>query len=175
LGWTTLARRNRWPYAYCPEHRMRLDIITQRGHAASQDSTVSSPHLHLMCPKDQKTFPIQNNSFWKYQDHFKAALEAASLKDADIVDIDGYQVPIAKSRPPQEDSEYWVEARINDTKRGKQLVVYAAKRGTHDKAQIFVDLEHDKITFDQNNMHPNDVFMKLTGEFDSGKKVAMEQ
>jgi hypothetical protein len=52
--------------------------------------------------------------------------------------------------------------------------VYAGRRGERDKAQIFIDTENDKITFDQNNIHPSDVFVRLTGEFASGKKTTME-
>jgi hypothetical protein len=106
--------------------------------------------------------------------HFLAAIEAADLQNADIVDIDGYQVPIVKAIPPSKDKQFWAEVRINDTKRGKQLVVYAGKRGEEDKAQIFIDPENDKISFDQNNMHPNDIFVKVVADFDSGKKATLE-
>jgi len=163
------------PYAYCPKHRMRLDIGDASGRPMSQDTAVISGHSWLMCPTDSEQFPVPNNSFHVLQRRFQAALESANLKDADIVDIDGYQVPIAKATPPTKDSEYWAEVRINNTKRGKQLVVYAGKRGANDKTQIFVDPENDKISFDQNNMHPNEVFTKITAEFDSGKKTTMEQ
>jgi hypothetical protein len=162
------------PIAYCPEHRMRLEIALARGGLAQQ-TTSASGHASLICPTDGKHFPIPNQSFWILQHRFLAALEAADLKEAEIVDVDGYQVPIAKAEPPSKDSEYWAQVRINDTKRGKQLVVYAGKRGAHDKTQIFIDPENDKISFDQNNTHPNDVFTKLTAEFDSGKKTTMEQ
>lgn len=120
-------------------------------------------------------YPIPHNDFWLYQRRFRASQESKNLKDADIVDLDGYQVPIVKAVPPEKDSEYWAEVRINDTKRGKQLVVYAGKRGDADKTQMFLDLENDKITFDQNNMHPNDVFTKVTADFRSGKSATLEQ
>jgi hypothetical protein len=162
-------------YAYCPEHRMKLEIMDNLGNLWSQDNPPTTVHLYLLCPTDEKRFPLPNNSFWVLQRRFDAALESASLKDAEIVDVDGYQVPIAKATPPAKDKEYWAEVRINDTKRGKQLVVYAGKRGSSDKTQIFIDPENDKISFDQNNIHPNDVFTKVIAEFDSGKKTTMEQ
>ena len=99
---------------------------------------------------------------------YLATIESLDLKDAEIVSIDGYQIPIALAKPIAQDKTYWVEARINDTNRGKQLVVYAGRRGDRDKAQIFIDTENDKISFDQNNIHPNDIFVRLSAEFASG-------
>ncbi len=140
-----------------------------------QNNPSTGDHIYLVCPNDDKRFDIPNHDYWTFQRRFEATLKSVDLKDADIVDIDGYQVPIAKATPPVKDDEYWVEARINDTKRGKQLVVYAGRRGAKDKAQIFIDPENDKISFDHNNIHPSDVFVRLTAEFDSGKKTTMEQ
>ena len=163
------------PYAYCPEHRMRLDIVLNSGGRASQDmSVVGHAHSRLVCPKDEKVFPLPVGGFFALQRHFQAAIEAVDLQDAEIMDIDGYQIPIAKVEPPEKDDQYWLQARINDTKRGKQLVVYAGKRGDRDKAQMFLDLENDKITFDQNNLHPNDVFTRVVAEFRDGRKTTME-
>lgn len=153
---------------------MRLDILNSYGKPISQDTTSVTAHSGLICPKDGRQFELPDNSFWVLQRRFLAAIEAANLKDAEIVDVDGYQIPIAKSTTPVKDSDYWVEARINDTKRGKQLVVYAGKRGNDDKTQIFIDPKNDKISFDQNNIHPNDVFAKIVAEFRSGKKTTME-
>ena len=166
------------PYAYCPEHRMKLDVLSKLGTGTyvSQDSqTLGRYDIQLVCPKDQKAFPLPPGGLPMLRRHFLAALEAIDLQNAEIVDVDGYQIPIAKADAPKKDDEYWAQVRINDTKRGKQLVVYAGKRGDRDKVQMFLDLENDKITFDQNNMHPNDVFVRVTGEFRNGRKTTMEE
>jgi hypothetical protein len=163
------------PFAFCPHHRMRLDLFNPTHNmSGAQAGHLSTPHV-LRCPKDGATFSVPDRNFRTYQRHFTAALESLDLKDAQIVDLDGYQIPIAKAEPPAKDKEYWVQARINDTKRGKQIVVYAGKRDTKDKAQIFIDPEHDKITFDQNDMHPNDVFFRLEGQFRSGGKTTLQR
>lgn len=160
--------------ARCPEHRVELDILDNDDDLVIQGRTAYLPHKALVCPADGRHFVIPGSDFYQMQRHFKVSMEALNWKDAQIVSLDGYQIPVATTKPPQKDSEYWVEARINDTNRGKQLVVYAGKRGANDKAQIFIDTENDKISFDQNNIHPNDIFTKLTAEFASGKKATME-
>ena len=160
-------------YARCPEHRIKLEVYGIQGSILNQGTLAGLPHDHLRCPQDGKRFRLTTQNFPRLQNQYTAILDSLSFKDAKIVSIDGYQVPIAKART-EEDPDYWVEARINDTRQGKQLVVYAGKRGERDKAQVFIDTENDKITFDQNNIHPNDVFVRLTGEFTSGKKTTME-
>lgn len=160
--------------AYCQEHRVQLDVQTNFGTESQSGSLGSEIQYHFICPSDNKQFPIMNQDLYLMRRRFFSALEAIQLRDAEIVNVDGYQIPIAKARTADKDDAYWVEARINDTKKGKQLVVYAGKKGEHDKSQIFLDTENDKISFDQNNIHPSDVFVRLVGEFKSGKKTSME-
>lgn len=162
--------------AYCPEHRIELDVNTVWGIRNQAIARVQdSKHLGtLICPTDDKLFTVQNNDLSLAIRRFHSTIESLNLRDAEIVSIDGYQIPIAKAKTPNKDDAYWVEARINDTKQGKQVVVYAGKRGESDKSQIFVDIENDKISFDQNNIHPNDIFFRLEGQFKSGKKVKLE-
>jgi len=162
--------------AYCPEHRIELEVSTYWGNKPQYEASVyKKERIHyFVCPADDKEFPILKQDITLMQRRFFSTLESISLKDAEIVSIDGYQIPIAKNKTPEKDEDYWVEARINDTKKGKQLVVYAGKRGESDKAQIFIDTVNDKISFDQNNIHPNDIFVRLTGQFKSGKRVNMD-
>jgi hypothetical protein len=158
-------------FVYCPEHRIKLDL-SDGVNEYSQDISYTDDR-YLVCPDDGKRFPLEGIDLATLRRRFNSVLEAVNFKDAEIVSLDGYQVPIAKVDAPK-DNEYWVQARINDTKQGKQLVVYAGKRGDRDKAQMFLDVENDKLTFDQNNMHPNDVFVKVIAEFRSGRSVTME-
>jgi hypothetical protein len=164
-------------FAYCPEHRIELDVNTVWGiNNQSFARAQQSKHLGaLVCPVDDKLFTVKDNDLSLAVRRFHSTVESLHLKDAEIVSIDGYQIPIAKAKAPNKDDTYWIETRINDTKQGKQVVVYAGKRGQNDKSQIFVDIENDKITFDQNNIHPNDIFFRLEGQFKSGRKVKLEE
>lgn len=163
---------------YCPEHRIELEVKTVWGTKSQfyaknlDDRRIVGT---LVCPTDEKEFDIVSGSLDSASRRFLSTLESIQLKDAEIVSIDGYQIPIVKTDTPSKDETYWVQARINDTKQGKQVVVYAGKRGEKDKSQIFIDVENDKISFDQNNIHPNDIFFKLTGQFKSGRKATLEE
>jgi hypothetical protein len=164
-------------YAYCPVHRIELDLRDKDGDIYAQHAVNASsqyaPYL-FVCPSDSAGFSVPGGLASTARRRFAAALESLSLRDAEIVDLDGYQVPIAKAKPDKKDDTFWVEARINETKRGKQVVIYAGERGASDKSQIFIDSENEKITFDQNNIHPNDVFTKVVADFKSGKKATLE-
>lgn len=162
--------------AYCPEHRIELEVSTVWGIKSQFFAKAQDPKRtgHFICPTDEKRFNIEAGDISVASRRFFSTLESISLKSAEIVSIDGYQIPIAKTKTPEKDETYWVEARINDTKQGKQVVVYAGRRGDSDKTQIFIDTENDKISFDQNNIHPNDIFVRLTGQFKSGKRATLE-
>ena len=159
--------------AFCIEHRIRLEIVSRSGKIYAQEQSIEGLDTYLMCPEDERMIDLKGVSFSTLRRRFSNTLESIRLKDAEIVSIDGYQIPIAKVDAPK-DEDYWVQARINDTKQGKQLVVYAGKRGDSDKSQIFVDTDNEKISFDQHNIHPNDVFTKLVANFKSGKKATLE-
>lgn len=162
------------PHAYCLEHKQMLEIRDGAGYIDSQSNPGMESHLQLICPEDKKAWDIPEFDYYVLQRRYVSTRNARLMKDVQIVDLDGMQVPIAVARTPLEDAEYWAEVRINKSKKGKQLVVYAGRRGASDKVQLFLDLENDKITFDQNNLHPNEVFTRVVADFDSGRSVAMD-
>jgi hypothetical protein len=162
-------------YAHCPEHRVELEVSTDRGFLSQHLQRIGLfPSQFLFCPTDEKMFDFKGGDFAVLRRRFLAAVEALNLKDAKIVSIDGYQIPISKANPATDDPDYWAKVQINDTKQGKQLVVYAGRRGDRDKVQMFLDLENDKISFDQNNIHPKDVFTRVVAEFRGGSKTTLE-
>jgi len=45
------------------------------------------------------------------------------------------------------------------------LMVLAGSKKDKDKAQLFIDPKNEKLTFDQNNDHPSEVFCKVEATF----------
>ena len=63
---------------------------------------------------------------------------------------------------------------MNSEKKGEQIVIYAGKKGAKYKSQIFIDPKHGKITFDQNDINPKDVFVKIEATFRDGSKASIK-
>jgi len=97
-------------------------------------------------------------------------------QEAEYFDIDGYLTPASKEAQAKTKSgEYFVKAQIKSSeKKGDQVVIYAGKKGQKDKSQIFVDPKHGKLTFDQNNINPRDIFTRIEAKFRDGSTVTMD-
>ena len=107
--------------------------------------------------------------------YIQKKIESKQYADAKLVDLDGLLVPVSKKdKVAVEDIDYFVTSQVRNGKRGDQVVIYAGKKGSHDKAQIFIDPKHKKMSFDQNNINPTDVFVKLEATFRDGTKHTIE-
>jgi hypothetical protein len=93
-------------------------------------------------------------------------IEASTFrgKDVEYVSLDGSLTPIEKISDKK--SGFWVTAQLMETKIGDlQLMVVAGKHGQKDKAQIFLDLNNEKLTFDHKDLPPGEVFSVLRAVF----------
>lgn len=103
--------------------------------------------------------------------YIRKKLKSKQYSEAKLVDIDGLLVPVSKKdKVVTSDDEYFIRSQVKNSKRGDQLVVYAGRKGQKDKTQIFIDPEHKKMSFDQNDLNPSDVFVKLEATFRDGSK-----
>lgn len=100
-------------------------------------------------------------------------VDALTFSKAKFINIDGDSISIAEDK--QTDDAHFVKAILTDSKVGKRLVVYVGKRGDKDKSQIFVEPEHKRLSFDQNNIHPSDVFTKFEATFRDGTTHMVEK
>ncbi len=95
-------------------------------------------------------------------------LESYEYQDAEIVNIDGDLIRVF--REEKNDDNYWVDVKISKNKKNEvQLMVLAGNKENKDKTQLFFDPNIEKISFDQNNDHPSDVFVKVVGIFKNSK------
>ncbi len=91
-------------------------------------------------------------------------VESQKYKDAEIVNIDGELIKVQREQAV--DSDYWADVKISKNKKGEvQLMVLAGSRKDKDKAQLFIDPKNEKVSFDQNNNHPIEIFSKVTAIF----------
>jgi hypothetical protein len=110
-------------------------------------------------------------------DYIRRKISSRDYQDSTIVTIDGIQVPQLKTRTKlgDENDKYWVEAKLNDSKKGPQLVIYAGEKGVSNKVQLFANIGQEKLSFDHKDRKPEEIFTNVTVTFPSGKKMSIER
>ncbi len=92
-------------------------------------------------------------------------------KGMKFINLDNEAVPVAENKVSSKDNKYFVTSRLMESKTGLRLVVYAGEKGKNEKAQVFVEPDIKRLSFDQNDLHPLDVFTKLEATFSDGTKA----
>jgi len=69
-----------------------------------------------------------------------------------------------------EDSNYWVQARISEKEGKRMAVIYfgekiRGKQNKKDYSQIFIDFNDEQVRFDKSNKNPMKLLCKLIAEF----------
>lgn len=149
---------NQWAVPFCPVHKIELNHNNFSGH----------------CEKCKKTYNWKDNKE-RVADYLRREVQSEKYKDAEIISIDGIQTPQLKTRVKlsEENDDYWIEGRVNTSDKGKILVLYIGDKGPG-KAQIFANIDQEKLSFDHKDRKPEDIISKLTIEFPSSKKMIME-
>lgn len=145
----------------CPKHHLRL----------KPDNDFWNASFDLICDECEEPYSIKR-SFDRELQYVKDKIDSKFFKDLKVINLDDEAIPLAKSKT--ENGKYFVTVLLTQSKVGLRLIVYAGEKGKPNKTQIFVEPELKRISFDQKDLHPTDVFIKLEGTFDDGTKVIME-
>jgi len=159
---------DRSPTPLCPKHRLEMDSY-------SYDDESPYVYDHLRCEECSKDYVIPRD-LSDEQKYLVRKLRAKNyLKDIKVLNLDDEAIPIAESKATSKDKKYFVKALLTESKVGQRLVVYAGERGKKDKTQIFIEPSIKRLAFDQNNIHPSDVFLKLEATFNDGDKSSINK
>lgn len=158
----------------CREHSMELDEGHTDGRGGWQNASgYSDWYIELKCAEGPHIIKLPK-SIGDIQDYIRKKLDSRQYTDAKLIDLDGMLVPVSKKQKIEtKDGNYFITSQIKNGKRGDQLIIYAGKKGEKDKTkrtQIFVDPEHKKMSFDQNDLSPADLFVKIEATFPDGTK-----
>ena len=150
---------NSWVIAFCPVHKMELKTVA---HDASFG----------VCDDCKKTY-IWGELESGVAEYLRRKINSASYQDAEIISIDGIQTPLLKTRVKlsEENEEYWIEGRLNKSDKGKQIVIYVGEKGSTQKAQLFINSDQEKLSFDHKDRKPEEIFSVITATFPSGKQI----
>jgi len=140
--------------ARCPNDRCELNMN-------SKYKTI------LTCPKCDFKVTL-NKSYYEKQEDAAKIMNSDYWRDAEVVNIDGEMTKVGKEVVV--DPDYWVKAYISKSIKGvKQLMVLVGSKKETDKTQLFLDIDNEKLSFDQKDIHPREIFAKVVAEFKESK------
>ncbi len=136
--------------ARCPNDRCELNMNSEY-------------RTTLTCPKCDFQITL-NKPYHEKKEDVAKIIHSDYWKDADVVNIDGEMTKVGKE--VVEDSDYWVRAYISKNIKGvKQLMVLVGSKKETDKTQLFIDIDNEKLSFDQKDKHPKEIFTKVVATF----------
>lgn len=165
VKWTTGTFR-----PICLEHSFELDLGCKY-EGLWEAVYLSDEVTHLRCLEGPHIIELPM-ALEDIQAYIRKKLKSKQYSDAKLVDLDGLLVPVSKKmKATIGKDDYFVTSQVRNSKRGDQVVIYAGKKGhSEGKAQIFIDPKHRKMSFDQNDLNPTDVFVKVEATFQDGTK-----
>lgn len=93
-----------------------------------------------------------------------------------VINLDDEAIPLATKRIDNEKvNPFWIEAKLVESKIGKRIVIYAGDKNRKNKTQVFIEPDIKRVSFDQKDHHPMDVFCKVEATFEEGIKASEEK
>ena len=166
---------------FCPQHNLRLipvPVHTSKrisprdfGIEAQSIRLPESESQRLECQEDGKVFPMPRK-FGAERAYVLDKVDAEEVARLKTVNLDDQLITIAKEE--LKDTDYWVRAKVTESKAGTRLIVWAGSRSKKNKTQLFVEPELKRMGFDQNDDNPTEVFAKVEAIFKNGKTTIEE-
>lgn len=151
---------NSTPFSMCPKQKCNCRLIKSK-------DTYSVGEYKYKCIRCDFKITLNKPMEDKAND-FIFVLDSLKYRDAEIVNIDGELIRI--QRKEEKDNDYWIDTKISKNKKGElQLMVLAGSKKDDDKVQLFLDPKNERLSFDQNNDHPKEIFAKVTAVFKSSR------
>ncbi len=148
------------PFALCPKQKCHCRLIKSK-------EKYSIGEYKYCCIKCDFKITL-NKSIEDKGIDFLYVINSLKYKDAEIINIDGELISV--QREEKKDADYWIDVKIAKNKKDElQLMVLAGSKKSKDKTQLFLEPKKERLAFDQNNDHPNQVFTKVIGIFKNSK------
>lgn len=148
----------------CPKHHLELYLVDGGEYTSSK----------LICAECEVPYNLPRPFAYEKQ-YVLDKIASKSFKEMKFINLDDEAIPIAESKVSSEDNKYFVTSILTQSKVGLRLVVYAGEKGKSEKTQVFVEPEIKRLAFDQGDLHPTDVFVKLEATFNDGTSNSLKK
>lgn len=168
---------NRVPQPICPIHHLRMRPVPPKyydsfyrsyrdgyiGNATKLECQEGPHHIDIPRTFDQERIYVIDR------------IDAKIFKKMKTINLDDEAVLLVEDELKSKDGKYFINSRLVESKRGKQLVIYAGEKGKREKSQIFVEPEVKRLDFDRNDIHPDEVFAEVTAKFRDGSSHSIKK
>lgn len=171
MWWIYTYNNRRIPQPICPFHHLRMSPIKYYGmdkYATAEDSNL------IKCEDCEKSHKLPR-TFKEEKVYVINKIDAKVFKGMKVLNLDDEYIPLSEEKLSSDDKKFFVTGRLTKSKVGLRLVIYAGKKGTPEKTQIFVEPELKRLAFDQKDLHPTDVFTKVEATFKDNSKSSFEK
>lgn len=164
--WITSSQVARFPVPLCPQHNIRLDpkpglIYSSILHKYVE--SLESTATIMECAEGPHSITIPR-AFDQEKKYVINRVDALIFKTMSVLNLDDEAVPVANEEF-KKDSPFWIKAKITESKSGTRLIIWAGDKSQKNKTQLFIEPALKRLSFDQNDNHPTEVFAKVEATF----------
>ncbi len=173
---TTDTQGNRIPVPLCPQHNLRLDPKPEQYYSSSYGDfreKDSSTATKMECAEGLHILEMPRQ-FHKEKAYIINRVDALIFAKMITLNLDEEAIPVA-SEEIKKDSPYWIKVKITESKSGTRLIVWAGDRSKKNKTQLFIEPELKRLSFDQNDDHPTEVFAKVEATFSDNIQASIQE
>ncbi|MEK7606231.1 MAG: hypothetical protein AAB458_01375 [Patescibacteria group bacterium] len=149
----------------CPIHFLRLYPYP----AGYNDYSANM----LSCEECAERFQLPRK-IYEEKRYIKDKVASKAFRDIKILNLDDEAIPLVEKKIKSQDNKFFITAVLTESKVGLRVVIYAGETGKKEKTQIFVEPKIKRLAFDQNDLHPSEVFSTISCEFKDGTKTSIE-
>lgn len=162
----------------CLQHNLRLTPIViytfeYVGGVKRRDPRRTDESVELLCDEGEGHKIKLSREYGREKAYVVNKIDAQNFARMKTINLDDSMVPVASEE--LKDSDYWIKAKVTESKSGTRLIVWAGSKKDKNKAQLFIEPGLKRMNFDQNDDHPTEVFAKIEATFVGGVTSRIEK
>ncbi|MDX1766073.1 MAG: hypothetical protein R3313_03930 [Candidatus Saccharimonadales bacterium] len=164
----------RIPVPLCPKHDLRMQEV--RDKYRYNGRYISKPYgtgKKLKCEEGPHFINLPRE-FSDEKSYILNRIDAKEFSKAKVLNLDDEAISVAEKELGEE-SPYWIKAKVVESKSGTRLIIWAGDKSKKNKAQLFVEPKIKRLSFDQNDDHPVEVFTKIEATFAGDVKSSLQR
>lgn len=134
-----------------------------------EDSFDPYKDYYAECPKCKNKILLEK-PIWEIAEDAMKVIKSIDLKNTKIINLDDEYFVLNSAKTKDED--YWIRTTVNENKNGEtQVMILVGSLKDKNKAQLFLNIDNEKLGFDQNDTNPLKILAKVEATFKNSKSI----